>query len=414
MASIANLPILTLVSGPSLAASAERPTEREIDRNALVAISPDREGLFLSNKSIDELRQLLKLRTGPIEKSWLSQAKLRANVDFRDATARTSTLIHRVQTPTTTTTTDENSPPDADKAVRKVFSSASLQRIAMPLRIQNGVPGGGDGSGPDIWGSFFVSTMKKLVSPRPLGPTHIIVAHTKPLAVSKSGKSSLPRRPRDDGSKPSFPNMDIPINDLLFQLGVPNLTAASALPPRLHQQLSRVLLLVPHLETFHEIVVFLHTYNQAEMFRKLIPEWIRDLMHPLPIVAPKDTASIFSPKKSRGPASLFSRFAPSMIGSSGASVYSVDTVASGMSGHSYEPLERTPDIIARDIIDSLPFFSDEDPGHDELVATLATLNALKANLEFLGYFGKAVWDELEMSLNILTSALVHRTAVTEA
>ncbi|KAJ7621579.1 hypothetical protein DFH06DRAFT_1482350 [Mycena polygramma] len=412
MSSIANLPILTLVSGPSLAASAERPTEREIDRNALVAISPDREGLFLSNKSIDELRQFLKLRTGPLEKSWLFQAKRRANVDFRDATARTSTLIHRVQSPIKIT--DENSPADASKAVRRVFSTASLDRISMPLRIQNGVPGGGDGSGPDIWGSFFVSTMKKLVSPRPLAPTHILVAHTEPLAVSKSGKSSLPRRPHDDGSKPSFPNMDIPINDLLFQLGVPNLTAASGLPPRLHQQLSRVLLLVPHLETFHEIIVFLHTYNQAEMFRKLIPEWIRDLMHPLPVVAPKDTASIFSPKKPRGPASLFSRLAPSKIAGSGASVYSVDTVSSGMSGHSYEPLERTPDIIARDIVDSLPFFSDEDPGRDELVATIATLNALKANLEFLGYFGKAVWDELEMSLNILTRALVHRAAVTEA
>ncbi|KAJ6588181.1 hypothetical protein B0H19DRAFT_1057421 [Mycena capillaripes] len=416
MSSIANLPILTLFSGPSLASSTERPTERDIDRNALVAISPDREALFLSKKSTDEIRQSLKLRTGPTERHWLYQTKRRVNVDFRDATARTSTLIvHRVNK-------DENSPVDGSNAVRRVLSTVSLNRIPMPMaRIENRIPVGREASGVTVWGSFVLSTQHKLISPRPLGPTHILVVHTEPLALSKSGKGSLPRRTRSDATKPSFPNMDIPINDLLFALGVPNLVAGNGLPPRLHKELARVLLRVPHLETFHEVVVFLHTLNQAEMFRKLIPEWIRDLMHPLPLPtlpALKDTTSIFSPKKSRGPASLFSILAPSKLANSGSSIYSVDTVSSGMSGHSSDlpaaVLERTADTIARDIVDSLPFFSDEDPGHDELVSTLATLNALKANLEFLGYFGKSVWDELEASLNILTRALVHRAAVTEA
>jgi hypothetical protein len=68
MSSIANLPILTFISTPSLASSTERPTEREIDRNALVAISPDRDELLMSKKSIDEIRQSLKLRTGPTER----------------------------------------------------------------------------------------------------------------------------------------------------------------------------------------------------------------------------------------------------------------------------------------------------------------------------------------------------------
>jgi len=164
--------------------------------------------------------------------------------------------------------------------------------------------------------------------------------------------------------------------------------------------------------------------NQAELFRSAIPEWMRDHMHPLPLPAPaaKDTtSSIFSPKKSsRGPASLLGLLAPSkLVSSSASSTYSVDTVSSSMSGHSSDvpapaALERTADTIARDIVDSLPFFSDEDPKNDELVSTIATLNALKANLEFLGYFGKSVWDELEMSLHILTRALVHRAAVTEA
>jgi hypothetical protein len=238
--------------------------------------------------------------------------------------------------------------------------------------------------------------------------------------VSKSGKSSLPRRTRGDATKPSFPNQDIPINDLLFQLSAPNLVTVNghcSLPTRLHKELARVLLRVPYLETFHEVVVFIHTMNQAEMFRKLIPEWIRDLMHPLPVPASKDTASIFSPKKSRGPASLLSMLTPSKLASSAGSVHSVDTMSSGMSGHSSDvptALERTADTIARDIVDSLPFFSDEDPLNDELVSTIATLNALKANLEFLGFFGKSVWDELEIGLHILTRALVHRAAVAAA
>ncbi|KAF7343325.1 hypothetical protein MVEN_01764800 [Mycena venus] len=417
MSSIANLPILSLVSAPSLAGSSERPVEREIDRNVLVAISPDREELFMSKKSIDEIRQLLKLRTGPTERHWLYQTKRRENVDFRDATARTSTLIHREKK-------DENHFADMSTVVRRVLSTASLNRAPMPMtRIDNSIPFGREGSGVTVWGSFVLSTPNKLISPRPLGPTHILVIHTEPLSVTKSGKSSLPRQTRGDATKPPFPNMDIVINDILFVLGAPNLVTADghcSLPFRMHKELPRTLLRVPYIETFHELIVFLHTLNQAELFRALIPQWMWDTMYPLPIpgTPAKDAASIFSPKKSRGPASLLGLLAPSRLASSASSVYSVDTVSSGMSGHSIGDvpavLERTADTIARDIVDSLPFFSDEEPANDELVSTIATLNALKANLEFLGYFGKSVWDELETSLHILTRALVHRASVTGA
>ncbi|KAJ7130402.1 hypothetical protein C8R44DRAFT_731927 [Mycena epipterygia] len=399
MSSIANLPILVLASSPS------RPLEREIDRRALLEISPDREELFMGKKSIDEIRQALKLRTGPPAGHWLYQTKQRANVNFRDATARTSTLIRRVS--------DENDP---GSAVRRVLSTSSLNRSPMPMtRIENGMPVGRETSGVTVWGSFILSTRKKLISPRPLGPTHILVVHAAPLSVSKSGKTTLPRA----ATKPSFPNVDIPINDLLFLLNVPNLVTVDGhcpLPRRLHKELPRALLRVPHLETIHELIVYFHTMNQAELFRKLVPEWMRDLMHPLPAAAPapKDAASIiFSPKKQRGPASLFSLLAPSKLSSSASSTHSLDTLESGMSGHSSEApaVERTSDSIARDIVDSLPFFSDEDPKNDELVSTLSTLNALRDNLECLGYFGKSVWDELEASLAILTRSLVHRAAV---
>ncbi|KAJ7734766.1 hypothetical protein DFH07DRAFT_119575 [Mycena maculata] len=412
MSSIANLPILVLVSNPSLAGSTERPAEREIDRNALVAISPDREELLFSKKSIEELRQVLKLRTGPKENHWLYQHKQRPNATFRDATARTSALIHRVRD-------GENKAGDAVNAVRRVLSVSSLNRASMPLtRIENRIPGRSEANGVNVWGSFILSTEKKLISPRPLGPTHILVVHSQPLSVSKSGKNTLPR----PATKPSFPNMDIPINDLIFMLNAPNLVPANGrcpLPHRLHHELPRALLRVPYLETISELIVYLHTHNQAELFRALVPEWLRDLMHPLPAPAlpgAKDTAS----RKQRSPASLFGILASSTakltLSSSASSIHSLDTLASGSSGHSGDlpaAPERTADAIARDIVDSLPFFSDEDPAKDELVAALTTLNALKANLEFFGYFGKAVWDELEACIGILTRALVHRASITD-
>ncbi|KAJ7720917.1 hypothetical protein B0H16DRAFT_1432123 [Mycena metata] len=406
MSSIANLPILTPLPSPLLI-SMDRPTERGVDRSVLVAISPDRETLFTSKKSIDKIRQMLKLRTGPTERHWLYQAKRRTNADFRDATARTSTLIHRVNK------ADENTPVDASAPVRRVLSTASLNRAPIPMaRIDNGIPVGREGNGVTVWGSFVLSTENSLISPRPLGPTHILVVHTRPLSVSKQGKSSLPRR----GHDAHFPNMDVPVNDLLLCLSAPNLVTVdghSPLPHRLHEELPRALLQVPHLETFHEAVVFIHTMNQAEMFRALIPQWMRDLMHPLPIALPvaKDTTSIFSPKKSRGPASLFGILSSTKLASSASSTYSVET-SSGISGYSNDIhfVERA-DAIARDIVESLPFFSDKNPNKDELLHTIATLNALRTNLAFLGYIGKAVWDELETSLDILTRALIQRSAV---
>jgi hypothetical protein len=41
-------------------------TERDINRIALLDIAPDREALLMSNKSIEEIRQTLKIRTGSV------------------------------------------------------------------------------------------------------------------------------------------------------------------------------------------------------------------------------------------------------------------------------------------------------------------------------------------------------------
>ena len=40
----------------------EYPPEREIDREILLDAAPDREALFMGNKTIEEIRQTVKLR----------------------------------------------------------------------------------------------------------------------------------------------------------------------------------------------------------------------------------------------------------------------------------------------------------------------------------------------------------------
>ncbi|KIJ91934.1 hypothetical protein K443DRAFT_685585 [Laccaria amethystina LaAM-08-1] len=69
--------------------------------------------------------------------------------------------------------------------------------------------------------------------------------------------------PRGKKNAITYPEViELPINDLIFILN----------------ELLQVLMYVPHLDTFPKLVICLHTKNQVGLF---IPEWIRDLIHPL-------------------------------------------------------------------------------------------------------------------------------------
>jgi len=56
------LPVLSLL--PSLEPEGTQiyPVEREVDRNALLDVAPDRESLLISDQTIEEVRQALKIR----------------------------------------------------------------------------------------------------------------------------------------------------------------------------------------------------------------------------------------------------------------------------------------------------------------------------------------------------------------
>ena len=53
------LPVLSLL--PSLEGTQIYPVEREIDRNALLDVAPDRESLLISDQTIEEVRRALKM-----------------------------------------------------------------------------------------------------------------------------------------------------------------------------------------------------------------------------------------------------------------------------------------------------------------------------------------------------------------
>jgi hypothetical protein len=59
-----SLAVLTLSPSNTASESDHRPIERRIDRSTLLDVAPDRESLLMSNKTIEELRQILKIQVG--------------------------------------------------------------------------------------------------------------------------------------------------------------------------------------------------------------------------------------------------------------------------------------------------------------------------------------------------------------
>ena len=55
------LPVLSLLPSLELEGTQIYPMEREIDRNALLDVAPDRESLLISDQTIEEVRQTLKM-----------------------------------------------------------------------------------------------------------------------------------------------------------------------------------------------------------------------------------------------------------------------------------------------------------------------------------------------------------------
>jgi hypothetical protein len=315
---------------------------------------------------------------------WLYRTQQRLDFKLREPTARLSKFIP----------SDENRNPATGNTqtltLRRVLSASSVDPLSSPSIENHLLPIRPDASVGRL------STLSALISPRPLGPTHILVIYTKTTASPPSSRKWH-----------TFPEtIQIPINDLLFVLNVPNLTNPGNFPHKLPSELPRILMQVKHLETFPELVVYLHTKNQAELFRRLLPEWIRDLMHPLPLNA-RVTRQVSKPDVG---AAVKSHGCGPRINLHLSKKKSQVLPSPAGSDHS----DRAIESIAKEIVEaevSLPSFGVHV---DPLVNAITTLNALKDNLELVGFFEQKVWAELELSRDILVKALSRRAKLVEA
>ncbi|TFK32389.1 hypothetical protein BDQ12DRAFT_739386 [Crucibulum laeve] len=412
------LPTVYLVpTGPIPDQSYFLPTEREINRTTLLDVALDREELLTSDRSIEELRQLLKLHVVSPEGHWLYRAQKRSQVQLRGATARAS--VFDLKEPMASQEYFAHVPVKR----RRVLSSSLVEPSTELSGIESRLASLDDASVENKWDEIMLSTAEQLISPRPLAPTHILVAYTITPTVVVSPLSRLDqnttRRPR-----PTFPEIvELPINDLSLILNAPNLASSTiegngiggpVLPHRLHKKLPRVLIQVPHLETFPEAIIYLHTKNQAELFRKLIPEWMRDIMHPLPAPQVNTVAQGNSNQANGISLAMDGKKVMKLLGMlvPGSTPCYVETTDCRYTSGAYEG--RTVNTIAEEIAeaeylssDTIKFGSATDP----LINTAAMLEALRDNMFHLGYFAKELWDELDTCRDILLRAVTYKARI---
>jgi hypothetical protein len=234
------------------------------------------------------------------------------------------------------------------------------------------------------------STDDLLISPRPLGPTHLLVAHD---TETLSGY---------------FPRIiECPINDLAFAANCPNMHRSGAharlLPHRSQHELPRVLLRVPTLAALPEFVAYLHTKNQAALFRACVAEWIRDAVHPIPRQAAAPAAAAVPIAKAARIRYFFGfrrrRRACSYLQTGGGG----QAAATG----------RSVDSIAREIAEaeaSVPHAA----GPGDVATAMANLEALRQHAVHLGYYSAELWFELQFMLDVLRKAVSARARLDKA
>ncbi len=204
--------------------------------------------------------------------------------------------------------------------------------------------------------SLRLSTEDKLISPRPLGATHILVI------VDASEVPEIVSRKRT--AAPAL-SVQMPINDLLFKLSAPNLLKEPKLPRRLNQELPRVGIRVPHIETFCILISYVHTRDQTEMMRAALPQWIRDIMQQR--IYGLAVPAYVKLKEKRG--NLLRRLSYGYMSA----------------GSFPEPLAPERKCLLDEVSGEIAEASrDSDAFGRDIVEAAARLNALRDNLTFLG------------------------------
>lgn len=244
------------------------------------------------------------------------------------------------------------------------------------------------------WPRRALSTGHQLISPRPLGATHTLIIYDK----FQSDKKRV--------------YIECPINGLIFTLHCPNVVNPSALVCHPSSHLPRVVLRAPHARSFVDLVAYFHTRDQVALFKKVLPEWVRDLLHPLPVAAQIVSASpseampfVLRSKRSQ----VFglgkrkrSRF--SGLSSANDTKWTPSPRASSSTSLPFSTACRTVQSIAREIAD-IDTNATWDAAVPDLVQSVVRLNALKDNLEEIGLYSPGLWQEVDVTWEILIRAV---------
>ncbi|KAK0449045.1 uncharacterized protein EV420DRAFT_1483242 [Desarmillaria tabescens] len=351
--------------------------ERVISRADLLEVAPDREDALISHATTEELRETLELRsTSPHARSLHIYQSHDSSMKLPKASVRTSVFLNAGPSVSDTSGTSLT-----ENYRRRVLSAdTGPTNVLKDIRNRLVTDIKGNVTLCDPW-NLRLSTQDKLISPRPLGPTHILViVDASEVSETTSQKRTVRAR-----------SIEMPINDLLFKLNMPNLSNEPKLPPRMHQELPRVGIRVPHIETFLILVIFLHTRNRIELMRSVLPEWIRDILRQrLTGSRPAVPAPVELKEKKRG--KIFGIL----------SLGSLSTESVTLSAPAESGSERLFNEVAKEIAEASR--DGEAFGHD-LVGATTTLNALRDNLTFIGFYEKALWAELEDYSNVLARAI---------
>ncbi|KAK0205586.1 hypothetical protein DFS33DRAFT_1429435 [Desarmillaria ectypa] len=376
------LAFLKFIPGSVPLASEDLPLERPINRALLADIAPDREDTLKSHATtIEQLRQSLRLRSMSPQTQWLYHSVICDSAHAAtnsESVVRTSTWLH-----TSSPKNDgDNTEGGAKFTPRQVSAGSenSTQGTIASSPVEHCLVKDPGSDFLKAWMLQSTTSDGLLVSPRLLGPTHILVAF--PSEDPPAGSSiSVPARA-----------IEFPINDLLFVLNAPNLSRSPKLPTRLHRELPRVGIRVPDVETFRHLVIYLHTRNLGQLIRAIIPDWIRDLVYPLTALPAFAMAVSFSKeKRKRGLLGILN---------------DVGLTCSFMSGDAFESQEQQsrPKNLADAVAHELAEASREN-NHGDLIKYTAVLNALQANLRLLGYYEQSLWSELDLYHDTLVSAI---------
>ncbi|KAG7445306.1 uncharacterized protein BT62DRAFT_994824 [Guyanagaster necrorhizus] len=351
--------------------------ERVISRADLLEVAPDRENALMCHATTEELRETLKLRsTSPHAQSLHIYQRYDSSMKLPKTSVRTSVFL----------SSSDVSGTSATEGLRRRVLSANGGPTETLKDIRNRLvmDPKGNISVFDPWNpiGLRLSTQDKLISPRPLGPTHVlVVVDASEVSETASQKRTVCAR-----------SIQTPINDLLFKLNAPNLSKEPKLPPRMHQELPRVGIRVPHIETFRILVIFLHTRNRIELMRAVLPEWIRDIMQQRLTVSrlavPAQHVEFKEKKKTK------------LLG-----ILSLGSMSTE-SFTSVAPVDPDPDRLLDKVAGEVAEASrDDDAFGRDLVEATATLNALRDNLTFIGFHEKSLWAELDECSDVLYRAI---------